>query len=48
MKRVMMWMWEHHEEELDAKGKVIKKTVLLPEENPATKKLRVALYRETR
>lgn len=48
MKRVMMWMWEHHEEELDAKGKVIKKTVLLPEENPVTKKLRVALYRETR
>lgn len=48
MKRVMVWMWEHPVEELDAKGKPIKKTIMSTEENPERKPIRVALYRETR
>ena len=45
MKRTMTWMYEHEITENDDKGKPVKKTVLLEQEEGSRKKIRVAYYR---
>lgn len=47
MKRVMQWMWEYPVEEVDEKGRVVKKTEWRLEPREDSKRVRVAYYRST-
>jgi len=45
MKRAMVWMWEYPIEELDEKGKLVKRTEWRTEPRENTRQVRVAHYR---
>jgi len=48
MKRVMTWMYEHYIQEVDEKGKPLKRTEWRLEPFEGSKRVRVALYRPTK